>query len=62
VRAADQLGSTVALVVVGHRSSADWLDRQARRGAVEGLDFARLVDREDDRMGARIDIEANDIL
>src|SRR3979409_2339582 len=30
-------------------------------GAVERLDLALLVDREDDRMGGRIDVEADDV-
>jgi hypothetical protein len=44
----------VTFVVVGHRSSTARLHRQTRLGAVERLDLALLVDREDDRMGGRI--------
>jgi hypothetical protein len=38
------------------------LERQPRLGAVEGLDLGLLVDREDDGMLGRVDIEADDVL
>ena len=51
----------VPLVVVGHGSGAAFFDRQAGLGAVEGLDLALFVDREDDGMRRRIDIEADHV-
>ena len=62
VEGREQRGGAVTFVVVGHRSGAARLHRQARLGAVERLDLALLVDREDDRMGGRIDVEADDVL
>ena len=61
VEGGEQCGRTVPFVVVGHRAGAAWLDRQTGLGAVERLDLALLVDREDDSMGGRIDIEADDV-
>jgi hypothetical protein len=46
---------------VGHRSSTARLHRQTGLGAVERLDLALLIDREDDGMGWWIDIEAYNI-
>src|SRR5450830_1093977 len=51
----------MAFVVMGHRSSTARLHRQTRLGAVERLDLALLIDREDDGMGWWIDIEAYNI-
>ena len=42
VERCEQRGGAVALVVVGHRSGAALLHRQARLGAVEGLDLAHM--------------------
>src|SRR5258705_6526658 len=58
----EQCGGAVALVIVRHRPGATRLHRQPRLGAVEGLDLALLVDREDDRVGGRVDIETDHIL
>ena len=62
VECGEQRGRTVALVIVRHRPGATWLHRQPRLGAVEGLDLALLIDRKDDRVGGRIDIETDHIL
>jgi hypothetical protein len=51
----------VTFVVVRHRPGTARLHRQTRLGAVERLDLALLIDREDDRMGGRIDVEADDV-
>ena len=51
----------VALVVMGHGPGAALLHRQAGLGAVERLDLALLIDREDDGMSRRIDIKADDV-
>jgi hypothetical protein len=61
VEGGEQRGGTVMLVVVRHRPGATRLHRQPRLGTVERLDLA-LVDRENDRMGGRIDVEADYIL
>ncbi len=44
----------MAFVVVGHRPSAALLHRQTGLGAVERLDLALLIYREDDGVGGRI--------
>ena len=62
VEGGEQRGGAVALVVVRHRPGAARLHRQSRLGAVERLDLALLVDREDDGVGGRIDVEADDVL
>jgi hypothetical protein len=62
VEGCEQRGSAVTFVVVRHRSGAARFHRQPRLGPVERLDLALLVDREDDRMGGRIDVEADDVL
>jgi hypothetical protein len=51
----------MTLVVVGHRPNAALLHRQAGLSAVERLDLAFLIDREDHGMGGRIDIETDDV-
>ena len=61
VEGGEQRGRAVAFVVVGHRSSTARLHRQAGLGAIKGLDLALLIDREDDGMGGRVDIEADDV-
>src|SRR4029079_6106924 len=61
VKGGKQRGRAVALVVVGHGSGAALFHRQAWLSAVERLDLALLVDRDHDRMGWWIDIEADDI-
>src|SRR5437773_2387802 len=61
VEGGEQGGCAVAFVVVGHRPGAARLHRQSRLGAVEGLDLALLVDRENDGVGGRIDVEADDV-
>src|ERR1700732_2830468 len=51
----------MAFVVVGHRPSSALLHRQTGLGAVERLDLALLIYREDDGVGGRIDIETDDV-
>jgi hypothetical protein len=62
VKGSEQRGGSVTLVIVRHRPGAAGLLRQPRLGTVERLDLAFLVDRENDRMGGRIDVEADHIL
>src|SRR5271156_4890913 len=61
VEGGEQRGGAVTFVVVRHRPGAARLHRQSRLGAVECLDLALLVDRKNDRMGGRIDVEADDV-
>src|SRR5260370_9800160 len=61
VEGCEQRGGAVTFVVVRHRPGTARLHRQTRLGAVERLDLALLVDREDDRMGGWIDVEADDV-
>ena len=62
VEGGEECGRTIALVIMGHRSGASLFHGKARLGAVEGLDLALLVDGQNDGMGRRVDIEANDVL
>jgi hypothetical protein len=52
----------VTFVVVGHRPEPTRLHRQARLGSVERLDLRLLIDAEDDGVGRRVDVEADDVL
>jgi len=61
VESGEQRRGAMAFVVVGHGSGTTLLHRQTGLGAVKGLDLALLIDREDDGMGGRIDIEADDV-
>src|SRR3972149_8751316 len=57
-----QRGRSVALVVVGHRAQATWIERQAGLSAVERLDLALLVEAEDQSMLGRIEVEPDDVV
>src|SRR5437899_11574140 len=57
----EQGGGAVAQVVVRHGLAAPELDRQPELGAVERLDLALLVKREDHGMRRGIDIEADNV-
>jgi hypothetical protein len=61
LRAANSVVVPMAFVVVGHRPSSALLHRQTGLGAVERLDLALLIYREDDSVGGRIDIETDDV-
>ena len=61
VEGGEQRRGAMAFVVVGHGSGTTLLHRQTGLGAVKRLDLALLIDREDDGMGGRIDIEADDV-
>src|SRR6266487_3401516 len=54
VKGGEQGGRAVAFIVVRHRAGATRLHRQPWLGAVEGLDLALLVDRENDGVGRRV--------
>ena len=62
VERGEQRGRAVALVVMGHRPAFSGLERQARLRAVERLDLALLVDRDDHRVLGRVHVEADDVL
>src|SRR5215831_6938349 len=62
VEGGEQRRGAMAFVVVRHCAGATRLHRQAWLGAVERLDLALLVDREDNGMGGRIDVEADNVL
>ena len=57
----EQRRRAIALVIVGHRPALAGLDRQARLGAVEGLDLALFVDGDDDGVHGRVHVEADDV-
>ena len=57
-----QGGRAVAFVVVRHRSTAAFLQRKARLGAIEGLDLALLVDAQDQGLVRWIEVEPDDIV
>src|SRR5260221_9398543 len=61
VEGGEERRGAMAFVVVRHRAGAARLHRQAWLGAVERLDLALLVDREDNGMGGRIDVEADNV-
>ena len=48
-------------VVVRHGAAAALLHRQARLGAIECLDLALFIDRENDSMRRRIHVETDDV-
>ncbi len=62
VERCEQRRRAVALVIVRHRPALAGLDRQARLGAVEGLDLALFVDGDDDGVHGRLHVEADDVL
>ena len=49
------------LIVVGDGASTSLLHRQPGLGAVQRLDLAFLIDRENDGAVGRIDVEADDL-
>ena len=62
VEGSKQRRCAMAFVGMRHRASAARFHRQARLGAVERLDLALFVNREDDRMSGRVDVEADNVL
>ena len=55
-------GRTVAFVIMGQGPTSARLQRQRRLGAMERLNLALLVDRDDDGVSWRIPVEADDVL
>jgi hypothetical protein len=62
VEGGEQRGCAVTFVVMRHGVGAARLHRQSWLGAVERLDLALFFDRENDRMGGRVDVEADNVL
>jgi len=62
VQRGKQRRRAVALIVVGHRRRPSGGDGRSRPRPREGLDLALLVDREHDRVGGRVHVEADDVL
>jgi len=52
----------VALIIVRHRATAAFLHREARLGAIQGLDLAFLVDAQDEGMRGWVQVQAHHIL
>src|SRR5260370_36287948 len=52
----------MALIIVGYGASALLLHRQPRLGAIKRLNLALLIDRQDNGVVGRIDVEADDLV
>ena len=61
VHCGEQGRRAVPLIVVRHGSGATLLQRQSGLGAVKRLNLALFVDRQDDGVCGRIDIEPDDV-
>ena len=57
----EQRAGAVPDVIVGHCAATSLLHGQPGLGAVERLDLALFVDRQDDGMGGWVDIETDDV-
>ena len=62
VERGEQRRRAMALIIVRHRPAPAALHRQPRLSTVERLDLRLLIDREDQRMVGRIDIETDNVL
>ena len=62
VEGGEQRSGAVALIVVGHGTGASLLHRQAGLGAIESLNLTLLVNRENNSVIGRIDVEPDDVL
>src|SRR3974390_2801133 len=62
VECCEQGSGAIALVVMRHRPAAALLHRQPRLGAVEGLDLALFINRQNQGLVGRVEVEADDIL
>src|SRR6266404_8469949 len=58
----EQGGDTMALVIMGYGASAPLLHRQTRLSSIKRLNLALLVDRQDNGVVGRIDVEADDLV
>ena len=62
VEGGEQGGGAIALVIVGHRFAFAGFERQAGLGTIERLDLRFLVDRQDEGVGRRRHVKADDVL
>src|SRR3981081_3419288 len=58
----EQSGDAMALVIMGYGASEPLLHRQTRLGTIKHLDLALLVNRQDNGVVGRIDVEADDLV
>src|SRR5712671_8123703 len=58
----EQGRDAMALVVVGYGASAPLFHRQTRVGAIKRLNLALLIDRQDNGVVGRVDVEADDLV
>src|SRR6202521_4534393 len=58
----EQGGNAMALVIMGCGAGAPLLHRQTRLGAIKCLNLALLIDRQDNGVVGRIDVEADDLV
>ena len=61
VKGGEQSRDAMAFVTVGHGAGPPLLHRQHRLGAIERLNLALLINRQNDGVVRRIDIEADDV-
>ena len=61
VEGGEQRGRAVTLIIMCHGSALAWLERQSGLGAVQRLDLGLFVDGDDDGMGGRVHVEADDV-
>ena len=61
VEGGEQGGNAVALGIVGHGAAFAGLEREARLGAIEGLDLALFVHREHHGVGRRVHVQADNV-
>ena len=61
VKGGEQSRDAMAFVIVGHGAGLPLLHRQHRLGAIERLNLALLINRQNDGVVRRIDIEADDV-
>jgi hypothetical protein len=61
VQRGEQVGDSVALVVMGASLDLPGAHRQRRLGPIEGLDAGLLVDAHHDGVLGRVQVEADDI-
>ncbi len=62
IECCEQGGDAVALVVMSYGASAPLLHRQTPLGTIKRLNLALLIDRQDNGMVGRIDVEADDLV
>ena len=62
IESREQRGGAVTLVVVGYRLAFAGLERQAGLGAIQRLDLGLLVDRQNESVGRRRHVKADDVL